>query len=1190
MSEPPQNLPTTRDAAAAQFVEAGVRCLGEHLSEASETPPTVHGDGPLLSTSTVIWRNRLRTVVIGLHWDSQEGRAALAAMVADRTRESLCLCVLPNGDLGVWPVLNSPANHGAASAIPFYREDIEALERRRVDLTTLLEFKLYRRFVLDKPDVALRFHERSFTEYEQALRDFARRGFQPLEDVLRDIVDADEWVTHPHVQRITRALDQGRGALVVGVSSAGKSVLCFQTGRDRVLSGARVLYINLGATRAEPIQPLLAFLGHSDVPPDLLVIDDLQSNPGLAKCLLALSNLFRRASSSSTSVLATSWPDFALEASVWHEQCLPVSVQPTIIREAILSHYGGGLSSDIIQLISQRFGDDLLLLRLALEQATRVGANPLMATVAEELWRQRTSHAQVEDATMRRVALVAGSLGRYDISTPSRFLKHEARAEEAELQSLIESRLLRKNGAYISMGHRSLCALICDWLASKNAWRLLGDNGGPKDGRTVVLDYLKSLGSGLTVDSLRSLHARAGLKDRPQLNRRAIAVIEVWQAFDAIVERIERQQERDPTWNAVPSSAMFAIQALGEVGKPVQAIGSIQFLREHWKIESGQLEVSLVDLTTRSDFEGIRAAMVREDKKTPPLENGWAAANEIDLDRFHQTWFAGLVLCAEAVGHQPIVSVVSLAEAVERLQCESGAFYPERVPWSTARVLQGLAACGRTIDTSRAVQKAVSWLLKPHTEGGALRNGVWHSGTGDWNPTLETTSQVLLALAAVGFDMSDKRLGRAKGLVVSEKPRWTAAGSELAGALAIQAFLETGGAWEDVADETQRLSQWAKGKAFWEGATTTEKLQFEQTCTVAQIAWHLVAIGWVAIKADLPAFLDALTTPHQFRDDLDSAVTTVPSANLEKSPPEISVTTAAVSDFVLDGLREMKQLSLRSSVVVGKYMRHDERVRNALKDWCGRMSGPLTTAPTNIHENFLVWAAPGSGKSFLVQQLAEQLPPPIQYIELNLAAMKQTDIATGLAGVAASKSPVLCLLDEIDARVDEDWPYEEIFPSLDLNRESSHNVVFVLIGSRGEGREGMIARIKERPNGAERPKGKDLIDRVPADRRFEIPPPTLEDKAMIVAGHVTEAAKLRGAQVKEIEKMLLYYILCNEDLKSPRQLSDLARDTVRRLSIKEDRLRYDNLFEDGDTRNQRFFAAHLDAANELSGTFVRVEE
>jgi len=64
------------------------------------------------------------------------------------------------------------------------------------------------------------------------------------------------------------------------------------------------------------------------------------------------------------------------------------------------------------------------------------------------------------------------------------------------------------------------------------------------------------------VDSLRALHARAGLKDRPQLNRRAVAVVEIWQAFDAIVERIERQQQKDPTWNAVPSSAMFAIQAL----------------------------------------------------------------------------------------------------------------------------------------------------------------------------------------------------------------------------------------------------------------------------------------------------------------------------------------------------------------------------------------------------------------------------------------------------------------------------------------------------------------------------------------------------------------------------------------------------------------------------------------------------
>ncbi len=1183
------------DALAPLSVEMGVRALQTLLNDNSDISPVIHRDGAILYTSPATWADRLRTVVIGLSEDSVDSRGAMAAAVLDRSREALCLCVMPNAECGVWPFAQSPLSAAAAAAFPIYRDDLDALDRGRVELRSLLEYKMYRRFVLDKPDIALRFHERSFTE-SQTREASTHRGFQPLENVLRDLAeDPNEWVSHPYVQRITRALEQGRGALLVGISSAGKSVLSFQTGRDRLLAGARVLYLNLGTVATEPVRPLSTFLGVAPgLPPDLLIIDDLQSNPGLARCLLALSNLFRRASSgSAVAVLGTSWPDFAVEASTWHEQCLPVSVQPSIVRDAIVKQYGRGLSDEILRVVTAKFGDDLVLLRLALQQASRVGARPLLVSVAEELWKQRTDKSAVDEQAVRRIALVAGSLGRYDISSPPRFLSHEARVQDEDLQHLVVTKLLRRNGPYLSMGHRSLCALMCDWLALTDSWRLLGDHGGPRDARTVVLDYLKSLGSGLTVDSLRSLHARAGLKDRPQLNRRAIAVVEVWRAFDAIVERVEQQQERDPTWNAVPSSAMFAIQVLGEVGKPKLAHGSLRFLRDHWSVDrNGHLKVSIDGLTTHKDFEGIRVAMLAEDEQLSPREAKWSAAGDLDFDRFHQTWLGGLVLCAEAAGQQPIIDLVTLAEAAERLQCDGGGFYPERVPWCTARVLLGLAACGRNIHTSRAVERATLWLLRPHSEGGALRDGLWISGTGTWNTTLETSGMVLLALAAVGFDMSDKRLLHARGFLMSEKPRWTAAGSELAGALAIQAYLETGGSWEEVVEEAQRLSQWAKGTAFWEGATATAKVQFEQTCKVAQIAWHLTAIGWVAIKSDLAAFLDALSTPHQYRDDLaPSLMPAVASPSPPSSESEASVATSATpTDHVLATLRDLDALSITSSIVVGRYMRHDERVRNRLKDWCGRISRPMTTSPTNIHENFLVWAAPGSGKSFLIQQLAASLSSSVVFVELNLAAMTRADFIGGLQSVAVSSAPTLCLLDEIDSRVDEDWPYQEVFPLLDLNLSIDHTVVFVLVGSRGDGREGMIARMKERPDGSERPKGKDLIDRVPADRRFEIPPTTLEDKGMIVAAHVTEAAKLRGARVREMEKMLLYYILTNEDLISPRQLSDLARDAVQRLSIKDDRLRYDNLFEDGDTRNQRFFAAHLDAANELSSVFVRINE
>jgi hypothetical protein len=70
--------------------------------------------------------------------------------------------------------------------------------------------------------------------------------------------------------------------------------------------------------------------------------------------------------------------------------------------------------------------------------------------------------------------------------------------------------------------------------------------------------------------------------------------------------------------------------------------------------------------------------------------------------------------------------------------------------------------------------------------------------------------------------------------------------------------------------------------------------------------------------------------------------------------------------------------------------------------------------------------------------------------------------------------------------------------------------------------------------------------------------------------------------------MVFYYVLTSKGLDSPRQLSNLAGDAVQRMSGHDDRLRYGNLFEVADMRNQRFFAEHQLAAEKLSGLFVQI--
>jgi hypothetical protein len=278
--------------------------------------------------------------------------------------------------------------------------------------------------------------------------------------------------------------------------------------------------------------------------------------------------------------------------------------------------------------------------------------------------------------------------------------------------------------------------------------------------------------------------------------------------------------------------------------------------------------------------------------------------------------------------------------------------------------------------------------------------------------------------------------------------------------------------------------------------------------------------------------------------------------------------------------------------VIQAYSRYDERSRNVLRDWAQLIRGPLLEKSRG-RENFLIWAPPGSGKSFLIQQVAESLSlrgPSEGFLEVLLPEESQSTLRTKLDGLqeAAASGPHLCLIDEIDAKQGEVWPYEEIFTYLDLNIRATGRVVFVLIGSTGTGIERLTQNIQSRHKGA------DLLDRIPASNRFEIPQPIPEDFAVIfltqLFREIDEFNARSGANLvlRHIERFALFYILVNDQLNTPRQIREIARAAIHRLELGDDRLKYDHLFAPGDRRNQSFWASHAEAAERLAGLFTQV--
>lgn len=1100
--------------------------------------------------------------------------------VEEFAREALCVVILPSCEYAIYPGSARSVTRLGALAIGAYPSDIDALASRHCDFWDWIGYKLWRRIVLGRPEAETAFERQFYDEYSKACIGEHPRSVPTLAAVLESWPeDYRQWVDHPSAQESLRALEGGRGCLLVGASASGKTALAVEIGNTLRLQGRAVNYAALGQYNGVGREFVTLLLrGESG---SVLIADDLQSNPTMSRMLLAVAGAARRARGlTAPLVVATSWPEYAEEAAAWQEECLLVPVRAEQISGRLVRRYADRLSAADLESVKEQFGSDLVLLRLGLERSTQLRRTARGEEVVEELWRHRTKGMRSSDADARKTAVVTASLGRYDIAAPGQFVAAEARVGGDVIEDLLSTGLLRRFGAAVSLGHRSVASLIGGWLESHGGWDGLIAARGPKSPSDVALDYLRSQGTALAVDVLRALQARAGFRDRPRLSRSAAALVEVWDAFNAVVERIERQEMLDPTWGNSLSSATFAVQSLVEVGKRSLTRDSLAFLRGHWRLKSGVLELLTEGLGTASDFEKIRECMATEDKlERVSRPHDWMMAEMVDVDRFHRTWLGGLILCAEAAASQDARTPSRLADAMEAQQLEDGAFYPRRVPWSTGRVLLGLGACGRKVENSLPVRRAVDWLLRDRAEGGASQNGLWEGGTGTWNSVLETTAMIVIALLAVGLPSDDRRLSPAKSFLRSAKSEWATPGHELDGAQAVQASLELGTPWEEVAREAQQLSMWARGEALWRTATLSAAETLQESCRVAQIAQHLVHIGWTAIRTDLPVFLDALDVPKiarrvSMKAEGQAAGTTAALATTAPPP-----TTTIDAELAL--LESLDELHLDDYTVVGSYRRFHPATRSRLRDWSTRIAGALRR-PSGGHENFLVWGPPGSGKTSFVRSTAAACADIADHLELNLAADGKVQAEALLNALSTRPRATLVTLDEVDARPDELWPCEISLPILDINLKGGPPCVVVAAASGFHGMQSLIEAVQQRN------KGRDFLDRLPADRRFEIPAASKEDLCVLLAGFIRAAGEARGVAICEVERLVFYYVLKTPGLHTPRQLEDFATYAVRRLTESEKIMRYDDLFFRGDRRNQDFWVLHQSPAAILSGLFVRV--
>jgi TolB-like protein/Tfp pilus assembly protein PilF len=268
--------------------------------------------------------------------------------------------------------------------------------------------------------------------------------------------------------------------------------------------------------------------------------------------------------------------------------------------------------------------------------------------------------------------------------------------------------------------------------------------------------------------------------------------------------------------------------------------------------------------------------------------------------------------------------------------------------------------------------------------------------------------------------------------------------------------------------------------------------------------------------------------------------------------------------------------------VVGSCYRYDEGARNLLKDLKQKISAGLGVASAR-NENYLVWAPPGGGKTFFVQQVYASIGTTVRYEEVNLAECDEAGFRSKIAKIATAPEACLCLLDEIDSKPNESWPYEALLPFLEPGRPRKTAKVFVMAGSSGTSLSDLKAAI------AGRPKGADLLSRIPQDNLWSIPSMSVGDRVLVAVASFKVAAETLGHPISEIEKLALYYIVVNPLLGSARQIREFTLRGVQRVPPGEDRVKYDHLFDPGDPLNKEFWVRAKSQAPGLVGAFLQID-
>ncbi|MFW9995360.1 MAG: AAA family ATPase [Candidatus Odinarchaeota archaeon] len=286
-----------------------------------------------------------------------------------------------------------------------------------------------------------------------------------------------------------------------------------------------------------------------------------------------------------------------------------------------------------------------------------------------------------------------------------------------------------------------------------------------------------------------------------------------------------------------------------------------------------------------------------------------------------------------------------------------------------------------------------------------------------------------------------------------------------------------------------------------------------------------------------------------------------------KEKPEIYGPDAEKQE-IIRLITSFSLININDYQTIGNYRRFDENSRNAIFSLFECIVENLKSEIVE-RKNFIIWAPPGSGKTFLIKEIAKRLLTSNNvFYEINMAKISGKKELSGKLNKISrkySKKQIIVLFDEIDAHYDSTWPFEVILGFLDNLTVKPIPLIF-FAGSAENSLEEFIRR-----KIANRPKGKDVLSRIFIHNRFNLPVSVDGDRLIMAISEIINFNKTNGYNISYIEKAALYYLLSKEGLKNPRQLTEYIKRSLGNVNKLDLRLKYDQLFNYGSKEIKSFW-------------------